>query len=89
MGTASLAQVHKAVLYDGREVAVKVQHPYVKKSTISDLHTMEVLVNIVAWAFPDFKFQWLVDETKRNVPKELDFTVEGKNAEKIAQLFSR
>lgn len=30
LGTASLAQVHKATLKDGTVVAVKVQHPYVQ-----------------------------------------------------------
>lgn len=52
-----------------------------------DLKTMEVLVAIVAWIFPEFKFHWLVEETKRNIPKELDFRVEGRNAEKVARLF--
>lgn len=89
LGTASLAQVHKAVLHDGRTVAIKVQHPYVKGNTMVDLKTMEVLVKIVALIFPEFKFQWLVKETKKNIPNELDFRVEGHNGEKIAQLFKK
>lgn len=89
LGSASLAQVHKAVLPDGRPVAVKVQHPYVRGNTMVDLKTMEVLVRIVAWVFPEFKFQWLVDETKKNIPQELDFRVEGRNAEKLQRLFSK
>lgn len=50
---------------------------------------MEMLVDLVAWAFPEFKFRWLVNETKKNIPQELDFTVEGRNAEKIAELFEK
>ncbi|XP_041784092.1 aarF domain-containing kinase 1 [Anopheles merus] len=87
LGTASLAQVHRATLKDGREVAVKVQHPYVKGNSIVDIKTMEVLVKLVAWTFPDFKFQWLVDESKRNLPMELDFANEGRNAEKVREMF--
>ncbi|XP_067013048.1 aarF domain-containing kinase 1 isoform X1 [Anabrus simplex] len=87
LGAASLAQVHKAKLQDGTTVAVKVQHPYVKGNSLVDMKTMEVLVKLVSWAFPDFKFDWLVEETKRNIPKELDFTQEGENAEKISQIF--
>lgn len=87
LGTASLAQVHKATLHDGTTVAVKVQHRYVRGNSLVDMKTMELLVKIVSLVFPDFKFQWLVDETKKNIPKELDFNAEGKNAEKISEMF--
>lgn len=87
MGVASLAQVHKAVLADGSVVAVKVQHPYIQGNAIVDLKTMEVLVKMMSWVFPEFKFQWLVDETKKNIPIELNFEQEGKNAEKVANMF--
>lgn len=87
LGTASLAQVHRATLKDGREVAVKVQHPYVKGNSIVDIKTMEYLVKLMEWVFPDFKMQWLVDESKKNLPKELDFVNEGRNAEKCAKMF--
>jgi aarF domain-containing kinase len=83
IGTASLAQVHHARLKDGTEVAVKVQHPYVRGNSTVDMKTMEVLVNLTARVFPDFKFNWLVEETKKNIPIELDFVNEGRNAEKV------
>lgn len=41
-GAASLAQVHKAVLHDGRTVAVKVQHPKVQRQSTKDIMVMEV-----------------------------------------------
>lgn len=41
---------------------------------------------MVSWIFPDFKLQWLVEETKRNLPCELNFVMEGQNAEKTAGL---
>ncbi|XP_061651529.1 aarF domain-containing protein kinase 1 isoform X3 [Phyllopteryx taeniolatus] len=41
-GAASLAQVHKAVLHDGRTVAVKVQHPKVQRQSSKDILVMEV-----------------------------------------------
>lgn len=41
----------------------------------------------MSWVFPNFKFQWLVDESKRNIPIELDFTIEAKNAEKVKTIF--
>lgn len=42
LGAASLAQVHKATLKDGTVVAVKIQHPKVKKHSYVDIKTMEV-----------------------------------------------
>ena len=87
IGAASLAQVHKAKLKDGKVVAVKVQHPNVKKHAFVDMTTMECLVRIVDKIFPEFSFNFLVEETKRNLPLELDFVNEGKNAERLARTF--
>ncbi|XP_037819172.1 aarF domain-containing kinase 1 [Lucilia sericata] len=87
LGTASLAQVHKATLKTGEVVAVKVQHPYVKGNSRVDMKTMELAVKALALIFPDFKIQWLVDESKKNLPIELDFLNEGKNAEKVQKQF--
>lgn len=42
LGAASLAQVHKVKLKDGRTIALKVQHPTVKSNSSVDLKTMEV-----------------------------------------------
>ncbi|XP_059504994.1 aarF domain-containing protein kinase 1 isoform X3 [Stegostoma tigrinum] len=42
LGAASWAQVHKAVLHDGRTVAVKVQHPKVRSQCANDVILMEV-----------------------------------------------
>ncbi|XP_073923552.1 aarF domain-containing protein kinase 1 isoform X7 [Castor canadensis] len=47
---------------------------------------MEVLVLAVKQLFPEFEFMWLVDEAKKNLPLELDFLNEGRNAEKVAQM---
>ncbi|XP_071450783.1 aarF domain-containing kinase 1 [Hetaerina americana] len=94
VGVASLAQVHIARMKpkegekQGELLAVKVQHPTVKFNADADLKTMEFLVKIVSWAFPDFKFMWIVEETKKNIPKELDFSLEGQNAERAHTMFA-
>ncbi|XP_041828248.1 aarF domain-containing protein kinase 1 isoform X4 [Melanotaenia boesemani] len=87
-GAASLAQVHKAVLHDGRTVAVKVQHPKVQRQSSKDIMVIEVLLKAVHWLFPDFAFMWLVEEAKKNMPLELDFLNEGQNAERVADMLS-
>ncbi|XP_072032630.1 aarF domain-containing protein kinase 1-like [Amphiura filiformis] len=86
IGTASLAQVHKASLKDGTQVAVKVQHPQVKAYSDVDMKTVDFLLHAVAWVFPEFEFLWLSEEMKKKLPVELDFIQEGHNAEKIARL---
>lgn len=85
LGAASLAQVHRATLKNGADVAVKVQHHYVRGNAKVDTATMEYCVKIMGWLFPECKFQWLVEESKKNLPIELDFLHEGKNVEKVMQ----
>ncbi|VVD02611.1 unnamed protein product [Leptidea sinapis] len=87
LGTASLAQVHRATLKDGTEVAVKVQHSFVRNNTTIDLRWMEFIINVMSRVFPDFQMQWLVEETKKNIALELNFIQEGKNAERVSELF--
>lgn len=88
LGTASLAQVHKATTKDGQVLAVKIQHPKVKAHSYVDIRTMEFLINRVAWIFPDFQYVWLAEETKKNLPKELDFVKEGEHCERVAKMYS-
>ena len=40
----------------------------------------------MSWIFPDFKFAWLAEATKKNLPIELDFEQEASNCEKVAKL---
>jgi len=87
LGTASLAQVHKAVLHSGETVAVKVQHKYVKRHSFVDIWTCDLLVRGVKVVFPQFSFMWLANEMKINLPLELDFTKEANNSEKVARIF--
>jgi hypothetical protein len=62
LGVASLAQVHRARLKDSnQEVAVKVQHRYVKNHSFGDIYTMEFLVHTVKFFFPQFEFMWLAE----------------------------
>ena len=39
--------------------------------------------------FPDFKFQWLAEVTKENLPLELDFINEGNNIEKVGKMLQK
>jgi aarF domain-containing kinase len=87
LGSASLAQVHKAVLHDGTPVAIKVQHDHIADHVKGDIFTVKLGCYIAEMLFPDFKYKWLGDEFASNLPKELEFTREGKNADKLRELF--
>ncbi|ORX68583.1 ABC1-domain-containing protein [Linderina pennispora] len=90
IGVASLAQVHRAVLRStGQPVAVKVQHPTVRKYSDIDIATVSVMFEFIHSMFADFKFMWLSAEMKESLPKELDFRSDKNNAEQVLWNFSK
>lgn len=87
IASASLAQVHRARLRDGTEVAVKIQHVGLREACSVDVRTIEFLIRAVHRAFPRFNYLWLVEEMKLNLPRELNFRIEGQNMERCARIF--
>lgn len=86
LGSASLAQVHKATLREtGQVVAVKIQHPELSIQAPKDIKICTTLVKAIEYLFPDFQFSWLSNEMQQSLPEELDFNNEANNARKIAQ----
>jgi aarF domain-containing kinase len=88
VASASLAQVHEAVLLDGTRVAVKIQYPEVAELVRSDLANLRVLFRTIGWLDPDFDLIPILDELGEQVPRELDFVAEADNAERIARVFA-
>ncbi|KAG6772979.1 hypothetical protein POTOM_024409 [Populus tomentosa] len=76
LATASIAQVHRATLIDGREVVVKVQHEDIKTIILEDLKDAKSIVDWIAWAEPQYNFNPMIDEWCKEAPKELDFNHE-------------
>jgi len=74
-------------MLDGRQVAVKVQHAGLRERSVVDVMTIDLLVGIVRRVFPRFEYSWLVDEVKRNLPRELDFRLEALNIESFRRRF--
>jgi len=79
IASASIAQVHRARLLTGEEVAVKVQHPELIENTRFDLSLLSGFVELAEWMFPQFEYRWLAEELAKNLPKELNFTLEASN----------
>lgn len=88
VAAASLAQVHKALLHDGRPVAVKVQYPDVAALVDLDMQNIAFFVDWLARLEPRFDFRFVVRELRRYIPLELDFLNEGKNAETVGKNFA-
>jgi predicted unusual protein kinase regulating ubiquinone biosynthesis (AarF/ABC1/UbiB family) len=88
VASASLAQVHRAVLRDGRVAAVKVQYPGIEKLVADDLKNNELFIKILNRLDKTLDFSFISEELSKMVPRELDFIGEGKNAEKIAANFA-
>jgi aarF domain-containing kinase len=84
IAAASLAQVHRARTQDGRDVAVKVQYPGIERVVETDLRNISILVRLLARIERNFDFRVLMDEMRRYAPRELDFVLEGKSAERVA-----
>jgi predicted unusual protein kinase regulating ubiquinone biosynthesis (AarF/ABC1/UbiB family) len=84
IASASLAQVHRAVLHDGRRVAVKVQHPEVAALVKLDVRNLRMLAGIIARREPNFDYRSIAAEIGRQVPLELDFVREAEMTRRIA-----
>ena len=84
LASASLAQVHRGRLRDGREVAVKIQYPDIERVVRVDLRSFAVLIGVLARLERDFDFRALIREVEKYVPLELDFVHEADNAERMA-----
>ena len=88
IAAASLAQVHRARLKDGREVAVKVQYPGIWDIVQADLSAIRFLLRVLAALERNLDFTPIIQELSRTIPQELDFIDEGHNAELIARNFA-
>jgi predicted unusual protein kinase regulating ubiquinone biosynthesis (AarF/ABC1/UbiB family) len=88
IASASLAQVHRATLHDGTEVAVKVQRPEVAASVRADLRNLRFAARWLERLEGDLGFGVLLDELEQTLERELDFELEARNAERFARCFS-
>jgi predicted unusual protein kinase regulating ubiquinone biosynthesis (AarF/ABC1/UbiB family) len=82
IAAASLGQVHRAALRDGREVVVKVQRPGIREEMSKDL---DVLGDISAFldshteAGRKYEFTPFLEEFRKNLLRELDYRLEARN----------
>lgn len=88
IAAASLGQVHRAWLRDGRDVAVKVQRPDIRARIAEDLETLDDIAAFLdehTSAGPQFDFTEIVREFRRTVLQELDYRREAANLARIIE----
>ncbi|MCA1847984.1 MAG: AarF/ABC1/UbiB kinase family protein, partial [Actinobacteria bacterium] len=91
LGSASIGQVHRAVLRDGGVVAVKVQRPEAPGRVESDLELMRDFADLLDRRFGRRIFvdvRGLVAEFETVIRRELDYTAEAANARRFAANFA-
>ena len=81
---ASLGQVHRATLADGREVAVKVQYPWIRDTLSADLRALGWLVAPLTAHRRGFDLRRYRDEMRRLLLTELDYTREAETLRRYA-----
>lgn len=90
IGCASLAQVHRATLRDGRPVAVKVQRPHVAEQVRGDLDALASIAGRIDHATDigrRIRFHDWVHEFRKTLLAELDYRIEAENLERFAEHF--
>ncbi len=88
--SASIAQVHRAQLADGRMVAVKVQRPDIAYTIRTDVDILRYVAGLAERYIPaarHFDPLGVVDEFRRSIYNELNFTVERANMTRFGRLF--
>ncbi len=91
IASASIGQVHKARLKDGREAAVKIQRPGLDHLMETDIGIMYHLAGIIEKNIEEFAFirpVKIVEEFARIISKELDYTIEADHMERFAKSFA-
>ncbi len=91
MAAASIGQVHRAVLPNGRRVAVKVQRPNAPRQIESDIQLLEQAARIVKERVRAFDFidtREIIDEFARSIRLELDYRQEARNAQAFHRNFA-
>src|SRR3954453_13983321 len=76
---ASIGQVHKAVLPDGRQVAVKIQYPGVADAIRADMQNPGMILRMAKALAPGLDAKAAADELKERVLEELDYEYEAHN----------
>jgi predicted unusual protein kinase regulating ubiquinone biosynthesis (AarF/ABC1/UbiB family) len=87
VAAASIGQVYRATLHDGRDVAVKVQYPGVAEAVETDLRNAAVLLPLVKRLAPGLDAKAILKELRDRIGEELDYELEAQHHRRVARAF--
>jgi predicted unusual protein kinase regulating ubiquinone biosynthesis (AarF/ABC1/UbiB family) len=87
IAAASIGQVYKAKLHDGRDVAVKVQYPGVAAAVRADMQNLGVILRLMKSVFPGLDVQAMAEEIRERIHEELDYELEAQNQRTLVRIF--
>jgi predicted unusual protein kinase regulating ubiquinone biosynthesis (AarF/ABC1/UbiB family) len=88
LAAASLSQVHRAYMRDGRAVVVKVQRPGIRELIVGDLEALGEIAHFLdehTELGKRYEFDNMLVNLRKSLLRELDFTIEANNLHTIAQ----
>ncbi|HEX6650479.1 MAG TPA: AarF/ABC1/UbiB kinase family protein, partial [Pyrinomonadaceae bacterium] len=88
LAAASLSQVHRATMRDGRAVVVKVQRPDIRELIVGDLEALGEIAHFLdqhTELGKRYEFDNMLVNLRKSLLRELDFTIEANNLHNIAQ----
>ncbi len=91
VGSASIAQVHQAVLMDGTPVVVKIQKPGISEIIEDDIRILHLLADLCEHYIPESKIfnpSGMVGEFSRSISLETNFVVEANNIKRFQENFA-
>ncbi len=88
IAAASIGQVYRATLDDGREVAVKVQYPGVSTAVRADLQNLDMILRLLKRMTPGLDVGAIAEEIRERIAEELDYELEAQNQRALARIFA-
>jgi predicted unusual protein kinase regulating ubiquinone biosynthesis (AarF/ABC1/UbiB family) len=88
LAAASLSQVHRAYMRDGRAVVVKVQRPDIRELIVGDLEALNEIAHFLdehTELGKRYEFENMLVNLRKSLLRELDFTIEANNLHTIGQ----
>jgi predicted unusual protein kinase regulating ubiquinone biosynthesis (AarF/ABC1/UbiB family) len=84
---ASIGQVHRAELPDGRRVAVKIQYPGIAEALDADLRNAGTIVRLARALAPGLDAKAIAEELRERVMEELDYEYEAQNQRSFSRAY--
>jgi predicted unusual protein kinase regulating ubiquinone biosynthesis (AarF/ABC1/UbiB family) len=89
VAAASIGQVYRARLHDGRDVAVKVQYPGVAQAVRADMQNLGMILRLLKRIAPGLDVKAMTEEIRARIGDELDYELEAQNQRTLARIFRR